>query len=490
MSTETIRLPGLSDDEFRLLNRLLEQIDKKASRNRLRTAYYDGKHLARQVSSVMPPQYASLAMVLGWSAKAVDLLADRCNLDSFVWADGDLDSLGADEVWDDNQLGSEINALLVSSLIHSVAFLINTEGDEGEPDSLISIKDALSATGDWNVRSRKLDNLLSIHARDDQSRPTSLALYLDGETITGTKVDGKWTVERQFHPFGVPAEPLPFRPRIGRPFGSSRISRPAMSAHDMALRTIIRMEGHADVFSYPEMWLLGGDASIMKNSDGSLKNSWQIMLGRIKAVPDNLEADSPELARPEVKQFQAASPTPHIEQLKLQAALFSNETNIPLNSFMPGDMANPSSAESYIADREDLIALAETATDNWAPALRRTMMRALAIKNGLTEIPAEWKSIATKWRSPVHLSRASVADAGSKTIAAVPWLAETSVGLELLGLTDQQIDRALSEKRRAGGRQVMQTIEQTLQQRIAAAGQPPVINNAVTGQTEDVADAR
>jgi hypothetical protein len=36
-----------------------------------------------------------------------------------------------------------------------------------------------------------------------------------------------------------------------------------------------------------------------------------------------------------------------------------------------------------------------------------------------------------------------------KLISAVPWLADTEVGLELLGLDEQQIARAMSEKRRA-----------------------------------------
>jgi hypothetical protein len=45
-----------------------------------------------------------------------------------------------------------------------------------------------------------------------------------------------------------------------------------------------------------------------------------------------------------------------------------------------------------------------------------------------------------------------------KTIAAVPWLAETSVGLELLGLTEQQIDTALTERRRLGGSAALRQI--------------------------------
>jgi hypothetical protein len=132
-------------------------------------------------------------------------------------------------------------------------------------------------------------------------------------------------------------------------------------------------------------------------------------------------------------------------------------------------MANPTSAESYTASRESLIATAEGANADWAPAFSRCMQRALAIANGEKGIPDEWASIAPKWRNPQYLSRAAQADAGMKQIAAVPWLADTEVGLELLGLSAQQIARAMSEKRRAVGRSVLQT----LQQRLAA--QPPPV---------------
>lgn len=455
--TNEIHLPGVTDDEDRLLNRLLHQLDDKAARNVLRASYYDGKHAIRQVGMVIPPQYYRLGIVLGWSAKAVDILARRCNLDGFVWPDGDLASLGAAEVWEDNYLAAESNSALISSLIHGPAFLVNTEGDEGEPDSLIHVKDALSATGDYNGRARRMDNLLSIIARDEHCQPTELALYLDGETITAVNAAGRWQVDRTEHPWGVPAEALVYKPRVGRPFGSSRISRPVMSLHDQALRTVIRMEGHMDIYSYPELWMLGADMSVFRNADGTQKPSWQVMLGRIKGVPDDEEAENP---RADVKQFPAASPQPHLDALKQQAQLFSGETSIPLTSLGVSDMSNPTSADSYIASREDLIAEAEGATDDWAPALRRCFIRALAIKNNLDKIPDEWRTVDTKWRSPLYLSRAAQADAGMKQLTAVPWLAETSVGLELLGLTDQQAARAMSEKRRAVGRTVLDTLQQ------------------------------
>jgi hypothetical protein len=340
---------------------------------------------------------------------------------------------------------------------HGVSFLITTRGDEsaGEPEALVHAKDALNATGTWNPRTRRLDNLLSITGRDDRGQPTSFALYLENRTVTGWLEDAEWQIDEQDHPWGVPAEMLVYKPRVGRPFGTSRISRAVMSLHDQALRTVIRMEGHADVFSYPEMWLLGADEGIFMNADGTQKASWQVMLGRIKAIPDDHDSETP---RADVKQFRASSPQPHIEQLKQQAQLFSGETSIPLTSLGVSDMTNPTSSDSYIASREDLIAEAEGATDDWGPPLRRTLTRALAIANGLDEVPPQWATIDAKWRSPVYLSRAAAADAGAKQLAAIPWLADTEVGLELLGLDEQQIKRALGDRRRAAGRALIEAI--------------------------------
>ena len=89
-----IHLPGISDDDDRTLNLLLAKLERKAERNRLRAQYYDMKKVARFVGSAIPPQYRQVALVLGWSAKAVDTLVRRCRLDGFVWPDGELGSIG------------------------------------------------------------------------------------------------------------------------------------------------------------------------------------------------------------------------------------------------------------------------------------------------------------------------------------------------------------------------------------------------------------
>jgi hypothetical protein len=428
-----------------------------------------GSGALRQVGTIIPPQYYKLAIVLGWSAKAVDTLARRCNLDSFVWPDGDLESLGYADVAQGNHLSTEVSSGIISSLIHGVSFLVNTRGDE----SAVSLL-ALDPCQGCVQRDRRLESASHVASttccRSLEPRPRrrsdAFALYLDGRTVTAELAGGKWEVDQSEHPWGVPAEPLVYKPRVGRPFGASRISRPVMSLHDQALRTVIRMEGHADVYSFPEMWLLGADESIFKNPDGTQKAAWQVMLGRIKAIPDDEDASNP---RAEVKQIQASSPQPHIDQLKVQASLFAGETDLPVTALGVQAETNTTTADGSDNAERQLVAEAEGATDDWGPGLARATRRALAMANGLTEVPREWGSVAPKWRSPMYLSRAAQADAGMKQLAAVPWLAETEIGLELLGLDAQQVQRAMAEKRRAQGSLALQAIAAA-----AAKGQPVV----------------
>ena len=458
ITSQSVRLPSVSPDENAMINGLLAEIENRRMTNLLRTSYYENKRTIRFVGTLIPPQYFNLGLVLGWTGKAVDALARRCNLTGFVWADGDLDSVGATEVIDGNHLLSEVDSAIVAAMQHGPAFLINTVGEAGEPDALIHVKDATEATGEWNRRRRHLDNLLSVIERDKDGQVLALALYLENETITAQrdKANTKWQVERDDHIYGVPAEVLPYKPATKRPFGQSRITAPMMGLQDAAVRELVRREGHMDVFSYPEFWLLGADESVFKNADGTQKSMWEVRLGRIKGIPDDQDAD-PQIARADVKQFPAASPETHWSDLNGLAKMFAREASLPDTAVAISGLSNPTSAESYDASQYELIAEAEGAVDDFTPALRKSFVRALAMLNTVPvdDIPDSWKSISTQWRDPRYQSRAAVADAGMKQLTAAPELAGTELGYELLGFTPQQVRRAIAERRRATGARVV-----------------------------------
>lgn len=215
-----------------------------------------------------------------------------------------------------------------------------------------------------------------------------------------------------------------------------------------------------DVYSYPEFWLLGADETVFKNADGTQRDMWNIRLGRIKGIPDDQDENNPQLARADVKQFPASSPEAHWADINGLAKLFAREASLPDTAVAISDMVNPTSAESYDASQYELIAEAEGAVDNFTPALRKSFIRALAMRNGIAidRIPEAWKSIDAQWRNPRYLSRAAVADAGMKQLTAAPELSGTEVGYELLGLTPQQIQRAMAERRRVTGRAVLDAL--------------------------------
>lgn len=459
---ESVIVEGLDEAEQDTLTGLIENLRAKAPRNLLRSAYYDGKNAVRDLGIAMPPNFRRIAVVLGWSAKAVDILNRRCNLDGFVVPGRSADEFGMSELWADNYLDTEAPQAGVSSLIHAAAFLVATQGDTeaGEPKALVTAKDALSGTGNWDLRRRCLSSFLSLIDVDKEGHPIEMVLYLPNRNITMRREAGVWKLDRREHTFGVPVEPLVYRPRLGRPFGSSRISRAVMALHDSAIRTAIRSELSAELYSVPQRVLLGADESAFKNADGTVKTAWQAILGRLWAIPDDEEASNP---RADLKEFSQGSQEPHVAQLRAWAQLFAGETSIPISSLGISTDANPASAEAYYASREDLISEAEGTADGWSPAWRRTAIRGLQMLNGWDKVPDEVLQIRPKWRSPATPSRAAAADAAAKTLAQFPWLADSELGLELYGFEQSFIDRAMAEKRRSGGSAALRAIVQASQ---------------------------
>lgn len=457
-----ITVLDLTHAEQKALDELVGQWRDKRPRNNLRTAFYDMTNSVEALKSgQIPTVIRRRKFVLGWSAISVDKLNRRCNLDDFYDAGGvDLDSLGLGDYVRENRLTSEISQAGISSLIHAVSWLVTTQGDteSGEPEVLTLAKAATSATGFWDVRKRAMRSFLSITAFDDDGEPTAMTMYLHNLNVIMEKVAGRWTVDRKSHIYGVPVDPIRYKPRLDRPFGSSRITRAVMSIHIQALAAMIRADVNGEAYSLPRYVLLGASEEAFKNADGSPKAAWQAAWDAVWAVGDDLEAAqaNPALGRADVKQFHGQSPEPQNAHLRMLAQMLSGETGIPIGELgIIGD-ANPTSAEALQVSRDDLIAEAGVTTDGWAPDVSAAVTRALKMRNG-NQLPDKI-DLRPIWRNPLHVSRAQAADAGSKIIDKFPWLAETDVGLELSGLTPDQIRRAKVEKSRANGRTVLERL--------------------------------
>ena len=453
-----IIVADLTDADQASLDELIAQWRAKRPRNNLRSAMYDMKSATRHLmSSNAPAEVKRKSYVLGWSAMAVDKLNRRCNIDGFYDPNGyDLDELGLPLLEKSNRLRQEFSQAGVSSLIHSVSWLVTVFGEAGEPDVLVLPRTAANATGIWDPRRRGLRSFLSISELNDTGEPTEMTMYLDGRTGVMSKGPSRWSVEWFDHDYGIPVDPLRYRPDTDRPFGRSRINRTVMSYHHQALGVMIRADVNGIAYSLPRYALLGATESAFQNADGSVKPTWQAAWDAIWAIGDDEEMASQgrdSLARADIKQFHGQSPEPQTAHLRMLAQMFSGETGIPLGELgLIGD-SNPTSAEALMAGKDDLIAEAEQTMDAWAPDMSATLTRAVRMLNR-GDVPDDLEILPIA-RNPMHVSRASAADAGSKVLEQHPELRGTDVGMEISGLTPEQIKRAKAEIRANRGRAIL-----------------------------------
>ncbi len=439
---------GLNADTQALLDELFTQWASKLPRNIERAIYLDGKNKLKDLGIALPPQLVdSLEVVMGWPEKAVYELANRIVLDGITDSDGLSDPLGLKRLLFDNRFEIELPMATASALAHSCVFGTVTPGGEGEPDALIMFHSAMFATGLWDKRTRTLKAGLLINEVDALGFPTKLTVLTPTESVVciGHR-ESFYLAEVYPHRLGrTPMEMIPFRPTLDREFGRSRIDRKVMSITDRGVRAGSRLEVHSELFGAMKLLLLGADQETFKTSDGKTIPLWSFYMGRLNTLSKDEDGDIPKLEK-----ITAESPEPHIAVMRQLASEFSGHTGVPLGS-LGVTTDNPESAQAKTVAREDIVTDAERQQGIIESALRRMFENAVMIRDRTSKRPDEVLDLQFIWRRPDRPTLAAVADAGSKQVAAVPDLASTTVGMELLGMTPDQIERAQSELTRARG---------------------------------------
>lgn len=440
---------GLNSDEALVFERLEKQLRRCRPRNELRTAHMDGKHVSSHIPPTVPDYISRLGLVLGWPGKAVEALSRRAKLEGFALPGDDLARWGLEGIIAENDYIRESRIAHGGSLEHGVMFLVSSAGGAGEPDALITRRSALDGTGEWNHRTRHLDNFLSV-TKWKNGNPEDFNLYLPGVVIVRRDGDvGRFDNRLP----RIPVEPLVYRARDGRPFGSSRISRPIMSITRSAVRTVMRSEGTADFYSAPIIALLGASESTFGDAP-----RLKMLMSQMFGIPDDETADD-GLQRVDMKQIQQASQEPHVKQLEVWAQLFAAEANIPVSSLGIGMVqANPTSAEAYHASREDLIDEAEDTTDGWSLAHVRAVQNAWMIAAGENSVPDGLRGLIPVWRDPRHPSKAAEADWMTKVASVIPWIAESDTALGLLGVRPDVAERLRADRARQSGRSMLRAL--------------------------------
>lgn len=434
-------ISGLTAAEQDLYRRLLRRLLEKRGRNRLRSKYYDGRNELKDIGYSLPPVAKDIEIVVGWPEKAVEALANRVVLDGVTMQDGsDLSSRVAD-LLDENDLRNTATSAHADALVHSCSFIAALSGDTaiGEPEAIIQEFSADNATGIWDKRRHGLSDALLVDVSDDGKSVQSIFLMDYEHTVVIVPAGPGYQVyDRTSNTGRIPCELLAYKPDAKRPFGRSRISRTVMSLTDSAVRTFLRSEMQAELYSVPPRYFLGVEPELFRDENDNEIPTWKLMMDHILAIPKDKDGE-----KPEVGQFPQYSFEPHSAQLRQTASMFAAATSMPPD--MMGVLTdNPSSAEAIDKAQKELCLAAEQCQAWFGPAWERIIGRA----QKLAGTDGSVQAVACQWRNPSTPSRAAAADAAVKLVQAGILPADSDVTYDMLDLSDRQ-RRTLRKEQRA-----------------------------------------
>ena len=313
---------------------LRHKLASKAVRVHTRYLYYEMKNSVRDFNITIPKEWSWLNAVLGWSAKAVDGMADR-----LVFRDFEDDRFQLNQIFAMNSRDILFDAAILSACISSCCFVYISPDQDGYPR--LQVIDAGNATGIIDPVTMLLEEGYAVLARDTETKqPTLEAYFLPGSTTYIENERNEYTIQNEApYPLLVP---VIYRPDDVRPFGHSRITRACMQIQQAALRTLKRSEVAAEFYSFPQKWITG------LSSDAELLDKWKATVASMIQLDKDEDGDHPQLG-----QFTQSSMTPFMDQLRMFASLFAGETGLTLDDL--GFVAeNPSSAEAIKASHENL----------------------------------------------------------------------------------------------------------------------------------------
>lgn len=330
---------------YRGIEYLRRKLALKRVRVKKRYAFYEMKNITRDLGISSPPSLRYWFSSLGWCAKAVDSLADR-----IVFREFDDDNFALNEIFNMNNPDTFFDSATLSALVSSCCFVYISADDTGYPQ--LQVIDGGRATGMIDPITGLLNEGYAILSVDDSDNPTHEAYFKAGETYYYRKGEKEIEIVENDAPYPL-LVPIIHRPDAKREFGHSRISRACMSIMSSAIRTVKRSEIAAEFYSFPQKYVTG------LSEDAELLDKWKSTMSSMMSFTKDEDGDSPKLG-----QFTQQSMSPHLEQLKMFAALFAGETGLTLDD-LGFATENPSSSEAIKASHENLRLMARKAQRNF-----------------------------------------------------------------------------------------------------------------------------
>jgi hypothetical protein len=431
---------SLNNEELNNIDRLFSKLKSYDGPNSQRKDYIEGKNRIKDLKISIPPQLKNVKTSIGWAKICVSAVEERLNFNGWSY-EGDL---RLDEIYNANNLGTESTMAHWDALSYGKGFVVLGKGNTtfGEPEVLITIEPPTKMTGEYNLRTRRLQRAISV-SRNERGLPVTGALYEPNQTIYFVAEPGSagkisWIeIDRDEHNLGfVPVVEFINNRESGSTKGHSELTETIMSHINGAERTLLAMTVASEFFSAPQRYIIGTESDPFTDADGNqLTDAWTAIIGRVLALPANSETGN----NPTIGQFQSNSPAPFIDQVKLYASLVSGETGIPASQLGLNSEGNPASADAIRSSESRLVKTVERKQSQFASSWIEVAKLALLIRDG--ELSEEAMSIGVRWEDAATPTISARADAIVKYVQAGILPANSDITREKLGiLTENEKD--------------------------------------------------
>ena len=435
---------GVTPEAAEAADLLVEEYGRHTAHNELLRRYYDGdvKVSDYGVTADIPNDQAC-----DWPEKAVSAWAERITLERFTLPAGADDTRLREIVERSNVIDSYNQHVPVKGLYGCMAATVN-RGRDGHALVRFHGADTFTAIPSPDHTDGAVAMGLAIARREytPWSRsamvPTVVNLHAPHNVGEFRQVDsGRWVYEDGPTPEEVPTLYVFAHRKVGTvaPFGRTRITRFVRTLTDDAIRCLWHMQVSGAFYSMAKLYMIGLTDD---QFDSVMANKAGYQLSRILALTATGEGENTA----QLGQLSGNSPQPFIDELRALAAQFSGTSGVPLNS-LGIVQDNPSSADAIESAREDICLIAERDIRSDKATLARVMRAALAVEANVatSELDGGLRGVAAEFASPMLHSLAAKGDWATKVNSMVDGFGATSVGMEMSGMTDEQIERVRGE---------------------------------------------
>lgn len=423
---------------------LLRVLSRKLAEEQRRLRHLDNYYAGAQPLAFLAPEVRAevgdrlSSLVINWPRTIVDSVQRRCYVEGFRVGDaGGVDQEIA-RLWQENDLDEWSQLAQVDSLVHRVAFLSVWSSDDPATPR-VAVESAHQMAVLYEAGAPGMVRAALKRWTDDDGVARATLFMADSvwrfvsATRTPQSVAPRWdTVEVLDNPLGaVPVVPLPNRPRLLDPDGTSELAD-VIPLADAVNKLATDMMVASEYVALPRRYMTNVQIPVDPQQRERLREEVRQYVEVLTQGRYAIGGEGTQFG-----QLTGASLDPFVAAIGLLTAQIAAIAGLPPH-FLGINTNNPASADAIRAAEATLVERANEKHRTWGGAYERAMRLAVAVRDGvpLRLVDPQLRRMETIWRDPATPTPAQSMDAAVKGVAA--GIYDVELGQEQVGLSAQQ----------------------------------------------------